>query len=317
MIYQKGIKDLRDRGTMLHLNGCFKVTDVNSGSSQITIATTFYPSVSYGAFKDDFNQTIGSYEGELTVIKSILSFTDVAGIIASSGHTLGNYVIPGIDKVAVVGNDGSNSDNLYWLAGVGIGAIERSQMFLGENVGVTDWWIGIGATHTSNVLAEKACVSGCWKAGLYASFSSAIMAYNAYVTGCESGAYAHDASAIHMDSSGVGCCSFGLRTCYDSHIMQSNGVIENCVFGARAHFNASMALPYNRTYNCSNGHSAEHEGHIYGTDSILHTCTLGAKASFGGLVKADATTFTACTTDSSPAVNTEGNTMGFVEHSAP
>ena len=316
MVYQRSIKTLQDRGTVLHLNGCFKVTAVDAGASQITVLTTFYTGLSYSALKDSLNQTTGAYSGELIVLKSILSFTNVAGITTTSGRALGSYGLPGIDNLAIIGNDGSNDDNLFWKAGVGIGAIERSQIFVGENVGVADWWIGIGASHTSNIFANKACVSGCWKAGLYASFSSAIMAYNSYVTGCENGGYSHDASAIHMDSSGVACCSHGLRAVYGSHIMMSCGVIENCAFGTRAHYHGSIATLRGRAYNCGVGHSAEHNGFMISSLDILHTCTTGANASLGGIVEAGQCTFTDCDTDSSPAVNTEGNVFGYVKHTA-
>ena len=179
------------------LNGCHKITNI--ASNAVTISVKSWSS----------NQASGAITGNITTVKSILTFTGgVNGIVIQANPPLALGLL---DKVILVGN-GSGT-------GLTVGCIT-----CGSSVGITTWNYGLVAGANTLIIGSNLCCSGC-VTGLYISTGAAAVVQSTVANGCSAGfTVTAGSKAIANNSNFVGNSSSGAYISYGSSAQLNSSV---------------------------------------------------------------------------------------------
>jgi len=307
------VKDYTSRGEPSELNGVFKVTNVHT-SDEITISAIFLCESS----PNNIDISVGACIADVTVIKSILSFTGVAGIHVS-GHLLGSRTLNGINNVVLVKATPNYSTDSYWEAGAGIYATESAHIELGTNVGLSGWWIGLGAHTNASIYVDELVVTGCDRRGIEAGLGSTIYCMETYASGNNTGIGAINNGTVYAMNSVVTSSNNGFSAINGGMVKATFGVSKNCNYGVLSGSKGTTSATYMLIYSCYYGISASSDGWALvsartGYHGLIKNCNIGLYAQQLGHISYTSTyiTFTSNVTDLSPVVDTFGADGSYI-----
>ncbi len=193
-----------------YIAGCHEITNVDSGNSRITLASKHLAATAPS----------GNVAATVTIVKSILEFTDTHGITLNSNSTLGS-----VTKCVLVG---SGSSFHY-----GINSFAGGICNLGASVGFSNWHAGVSSQGSGVVTGQFASSwsdYGAWlfDHGVIYSFS------NSVISGCPVGLGVFRMSEAQFESSLItGCttgCESAICACADLYNTDITGPVTWGVF---------------------------------------------------------------------------------------
>ena len=214
----------------------------------------------------------------LTVLKTVCTFAGSNGFEAYY-HGLGK-----LTKLAVVGNG----------TGYGVNAENGAYLTVAQPCGVYNWAYGLFANLVGTINAGSIVISRAASTtyGMGAINGGQIYANNGVVSGCVTG---------------------GLVAEYGSLIDFQYGISTgNGTYAAIAEYRAAVFMPHGQASWSTDGIYCEHLSFLDITSgTIAHTAT-GINCWYESVVMSTGVTFTSNTTNSTPAVNTIGNSNSYV-----
>ena len=303
--------DYSGRGEPIQLQGVFKVANVSGNN--ITINVIYRQG---NNLFQNITIPIGAYQAEVTVIKTVLSFTGVAGIMVDGSNTLGNETVAGLDKVIVYSTDAYLDDNHYWNVGVGISSVDNSYLHCGTSVGALNWWYAFASNSGAHLTCEYCCATGNTH-GLYVSTSANCNGWGFQASGCSKAITVNRGASVYAWASIAVSCFVA----FNSHNAASGGldvgVVSNCFRGFSGSQTSALQITNSCIYKCITGIYGYRNSYVQSggvNKTIINGCTTGITAESGTLITAKATnmTYSGNTTDTVPAVNVIGADGGLI-----
>jgi hypothetical protein len=296
-----------------HMAGCYKVTNVDSGNTRITILST----------QNDTNVAAGAVAGTVNILKTMLSHT-----ANSSAFTISDNSSIEFSNIAIVTtNAGASANGITTSLGSNVISTYLGIAGSGSNA-------GIYAPQSSNVNSSALCISG-FTYGLFAWQSATFQLSTFCCSNCTVGVYASDTVSIYMPSSVVtNCGSVNISMLGTSNINLASSKIHNGSTGLQVTTNAGatttsaifkdflsaginiidkgtisggVTISY-----CGNGINAQYASSANIGSSTVTNCTTGAYAVFASFINRTGSSFSSNTTDYSPALDTVGNEESLI-----
>lgn len=275
----------------LLLSGCWRITNVDSGNSRITIYnTTKYSSISSGLVT-----------GTVNILKSIIRPTTY-GIYMDSSERIN------IKDVIFDGN-GNGS--------VGCILFNTSSIYVQSNVGFNGFVTGIYVIQNSSFKSEDTMLysCNCSAISLRVQDTSQLIGNYGIYNGCGNGVYSLTGGFINVEYAVCVGNTYGLNS--QAGNIKANGAVVNyninygilCVAGLI--YSASVISSYNGISGvlCYSG------GRVIATTStITFNTSYGIQATNYGYVQiGSSSTVNNNGTNYSPALNTQGNEYGYID----
>ena len=226
--------------------GCWKVTNVDTGNSRITVTTT----TQYASAPS------GNVAGTVYVVKTMLSFTDTTGF-SFTGTKIGL-----IDKMVLVGTAVGASYGVY----ANVGASVYINLSSSAVFGISGFNTGIVSSGFSYIVSRYSAISNCGT-GTLANIGSTLNASNTVVSGCTNGWSSTSGGIIYANTNltfSVGNTTTGFKAEGGSNMwIGSSRSAYNVSYGYDCESGSIMSADSSTsTTNGTNDYYANHQGRI-------------------------------------------------------
>lgn len=196
------------------INGCHKVTNVDSGNTRITFTSTHQHATAPS----------GAVTATVKVIKCMMSFTNgTHGISITDGS-----VSPRFEDMVFIGDGSTAGTN-------GVNLDKGSTIVLGDQsnygMGFVNWKnMGIAALYNCTIIAKKTALSGILEDGILAEYGSVADVSYGIISGCtDMGARAVYAAELTIDNGVItGCGDDHINAKYVCIVSANNLVSTGC-----------------------------------------------------------------------------------------
>jgi len=286
-----------------YAEGCWPITNVDTGNKRISVSCTNPTGVPAGAV---------TATSTAVVLKTIIDIT--SSTTGVQGWTLLTGCLNSIQNCAFTNSGGATSSAGIYIAN---GSFIKSIItcgFFGTSFTVYYMSSVYGATTQATALCFSNNQSN---GGLFISYNSQVRLQYAVFSGTTAyGASVQMGSELQIPYCTMSNCGSGVAVGSRAEFVSNAGslTITACTYGVNVNYFSSALINSAAITNCTTGIVCQNVSLVYAASATINTATTGISCYQGSFVYAVGVTFTSCTTNATPAVNTNGNYNAYIRN---
>jgi hypothetical protein len=256
------------------VRGCHKIASVDSGNNRVTIASNHSHSTAPS----------GAVTGSVDIVQTVLQYNGCTGLEITQSR------IEQINNLVVAGDRTTGTRGIF--------VNYCSTCTLGSKVGINGFRDGLYVIYNSYVYASYLTVSNCSQFGVICNYNSTAYAQYSVASGNSNG------------SAGYGYGAYDYSCIYAGSSTATGNLSTGCLANTCGHVDLTSGIASAHTYAVSSNYGST----LFAASATLSYATYGCRAYHMSYIQAAGVTWTSCTTNSSPAVNTVGNANSYVNN---